>query len=62
MALAFQISISPLKWRRELFLGDVIALLEGDDGLDGLSLAQKLYILDIRRFAKSENPVYERNL
>jgi hypothetical protein len=62
IGLAILAVAEDLKWRRELFLGEVAAITEGDAGLDGLSLTQKLYMLDVRRAAKSENSLYGDDL
>jgi len=59
IGLAILAIAEDLKWRRELFVGDIQAITEGSVGLDGLSLTQKLYMLDVRRRG---NPVYERDL
>jgi|GEM_PF-1632523 len=62
LGLAILAIAEDLKCKRELFLGEVAAIIEGDAGLDGLSLTQKLYMLDVRRTAKSENALYDYNL
>lgn len=51
-----------LKRKRNKFVGDIKAITEGDDNLDGLSLTQKLCLLDMRRNEKWENDVYSSEL
>lgn len=62
IGLAILAIAEDLKCKRELFLGEIQTITEGDAGLDGLSLTQKLYILDVRRNIKSENSLYDYNL
>jgi len=62
LGLAILAIAEDLKCKRELFLGEVAAITESDAELDGLSLTQKLYMLDVRRTAKNENPLYDYNL
>jgi len=62
IGLAILAVAEDLKCKRELFLGEVAAITEGDRDLNGLSLAQKLYMLDVRRKVKSENPIYDHDL
>jgi hypothetical protein len=62
MGLAILAIAEDLKEKRELFLGEVAAIIDGDSGLDGLSFTQKLYMLDVRRTARSQNALYEYNL
>ena len=57
IGLAILAVAEDLKCKQELFLGEVAAITEGDSDLNGLSLAQKLYMLDVRRKVKSENPI-----
>ena len=47
-----------LKRKRTKFLSDIEAITGGDKTLDGLSLTQKLYLLDVRREAEMDNPIY----
>jgi len=59
IALAILAIAEDLNSRRVLFLGDIDAITGGDTGGDpNLSLTQKLYLLDVYREAKMENPVY----
>jgi hypothetical protein len=51
-----------LKLKRKMFLGDIEAITENNETLDGLSLTQKLYMLDIRRVKNGENGIYNSNL
>jgi hypothetical protein len=51
-----------LKVKRELFLSEITAVTEYDADLDGLSLTQKLYMLDIRRAAKNADSLYDYSL
>jgi hypothetical protein len=62
IGLAILAVAEDLKCKRELFLGEVAAITEGGAGLEGLSLTQKLYMLDVRRTAKSENSIYSYQL
>jgi len=62
IGLAILAVAEDLKCKRELFLGEVAAITEGDAELEGLSLAQKLYMLDVRREARSENSLYDYSL
>jgi hypothetical protein len=47
-----------IRRKQKLFLGDIEAITGNDKSLDGLSLPQKLYLLDFRREQRSENQVY----
>lgn len=62
IGLAILFLAEDLKRKRAVFLGDIAAITDSDASLDGFSLTQKLYLLDIRRESKSENRLYERDL
>jgi hypothetical protein len=44
--------------RQAAFVGDISAITGNDKSLEGLSLTQKLYLLDVRREARMDNPIY----
>ena len=58
IGLAVLFIAEDIKRKREMFLGDIEAITGGDKSLDGLSLTQKLYMLDVRRESKMDNPIY----
>jgi len=62
IGLAVLFLAEDLKRKRTMFCGDIEAITGDDATLDGLSLTQKLYMLDIRRRNKGENPIYPRDL
>jgi hypothetical protein len=44
--------------KQAAFVGDITAMTGADKSLEGLSLTQKLYLLDVRREARMDNPIY----
>ena len=58
IGLAVLFIAEDLKRKRIKFLSDIDAITGGDKSLDGLSLSQKLYLLDVRREANMDNPIY----
>jgi len=58
IGLAVLFIAEDIKRKRKKFLSDIEAITGGDKGLEGLSLSQKLYLLDVRREANMDNPIY----
>ena len=58
IGLAVLFIAEDLKRKRAMFLGDIEAITGGDKSLDGFSLSQKLYLLDVRRETNHDNPIY----
>jgi hypothetical protein len=58
IGLAVLLIAEDLDRKRALFLGDIAAITGNDSTPDGLTLTQKLYMLDVRRESNWKNPIY----